>query len=137
MSAKVLDSYALLAFLEDEPGADLVRGLLAKAEDRGAKLLLSVVSLGEVWASIARSSSPQDADHYIEEIQGMSVDIVDADWSMTRQAASLRASLGLPYAACFAIALAKARRAELISGNREIAEADTGITVTWKSNADR
>ncbi len=31
MAAKVLDSYALMAFFEDEPGADFVRGLIQKA----------------------------------------------------------------------------------------------------------
>jgi PIN domain nuclease of toxin-antitoxin system len=54
MASKVLDAYALMAFFEDEPGADVVRNLLLKAEDGNLKLLISVVNLGEVWYSIAQ-----------------------------------------------------------------------------------
>ena len=48
MVAKVLDSYALMAFFEDEPGADTVRSLLLKAEEGGVQLVMNVVNLGEV-----------------------------------------------------------------------------------------
>jgi PIN domain nuclease of toxin-antitoxin system len=48
MTTKVLDSYAVMAFFEDEAGADVVRGLILKAEQRGISLLMSVVTLGEV-----------------------------------------------------------------------------------------
>ena len=85
MATKVLNSYALMAFFEDEPGADLVRSLLLKAEESDLKLLMSVVNLGEVWYSIARATSPKMADQYINEIHGMAVEIVDADWPLTHQ----------------------------------------------------
>jgi ribonuclease VapC len=49
MASKVLDSYALMAFFEDEPGADFVRDLILKAEENKVNLLMSVVNLGEVW----------------------------------------------------------------------------------------
>ena len=58
MVTKVLDSFALMAFFEDEPGADFVRSLILKAEESDTKLLMSVVNLGEVWYSIARTNSP-------------------------------------------------------------------------------
>ena len=66
MAAKVLDSYALMAFFEDEPGADLVRSLLLKAEESDLKLLMSVVNLGEIWYSIAHATSPKMADQYVK-----------------------------------------------------------------------
>jgi ribonuclease VapC len=53
MAAKVLDSYALMAFFEDEPGADTVRSLILKGEEGTLNLVMSVVNLGEVWYSIA------------------------------------------------------------------------------------
>ena len=65
MASKVLDSYALMAFFEDEPGADLVRELILRAEDDRVKLLISIVNLGEIWYSIARATSSKTADQYI------------------------------------------------------------------------
>lgn len=45
---RVLDSYALIAFFKDEPGADFVRSLLLKAETGSLKLAMCVVNLGEI-----------------------------------------------------------------------------------------
>jgi predicted nucleic acid-binding protein len=131
MATKVLDSYALMAFFEDEPGADLVRGLLLKAEESDLKLLMSVVNLGEVWYSIARTTSPETADQYIHEINGMSIDIVDADWQLTRQAAVFKASGNIAYGDCFAAALAKNRKAELITGDKEFKAVEGEIKISW------
>jgi ribonuclease VapC len=131
MATKVLDSYALMAFFEDEPGADLVRSLLLKAEESDLKLLMSVVNLGEVWYSIARTTSPETADQYIQEIHGMSIDIVDADWQLTRQAAVFKASGNIAYGDCFAAALAKTRKAELITGDKEFNALQDEIKISW------
>jgi uncharacterized protein with PIN domain len=131
VATKVLDSYALMAFFEDEPGADLVRGLLIKAEETDLKLLMSVVNLGEVWNSIARTTSAETADEYIRNIQGMSIDIVDADWGLTRQAAVFKANGKIAYGDCFAAALAKNRRAELITGDPEFKILESEIEIFW------
>jgi len=131
MATKVLDSYAVMAFLEDEPGADLVRGLILKAEEGSVKLLMSVVNLGEVWYSIARTTSPETADQYAREIQGMAVEIVDADWQLTRQAAAFKAGGNIAYGDCFAAALAKNRKAELITGDNEFKAVEGEIKISW------
>jgi predicted nucleic acid-binding protein len=131
MAAKVLDSYALLAFFEDEPGADFVRGLLLKAEEGSLKLSMSVVNLGEVWYSIARTTSPETADQCIRDIQGMAIEIVDADWQLTRQAAAFKANGNIAYGDCFAAALAKSRAAELVTGDNEFKSLKGEITISW------
>jgi predicted nucleic acid-binding protein len=130
MPAKVLDAYALMAFFEDEPGADEVRNLLLKAEDSNLKLLISVVNLGEIWYSIARTSSPEIADQTIREIEGMTIEIVDADWQQTRQAAAFKAKGKISYADCFAAALAQIRKAELITGDREFKALEGEIKIS-------
>ena len=48
MATKVLDSYALMAFFGDEPGADIVRDLILKAEE-------TKVSLADVCGEFGRS----------------------------------------------------------------------------------
>jgi len=131
MVAKVLDAYALMAYFEDESGADEVRGFLLKAEEDDLKLLLSVVNLGEVWYSIARTNSPETADQYVREIEGMSIEIVDADWELTHQAAAFKVKGNISYADCFAAALAKIRKAELITGDQELHALEGVIKIAW------
>lgn len=131
MATKVLDSYALMAFFEDEPGADFVRGLIQKVVESDTNLLMSVVNLGEVWYSIARSNSPETADQYVHEIKGMGIEIVDIDWTLTRQAAEFKVNGNISYGDCFAAALAKNRKAELITGDKEFKVLQDEIKISW------
>jgi predicted nucleic acid-binding protein len=131
MTTKVLDSYALMAFFEDEPGADVVRGLIQKAVESDTNLLMSVVNLGEVWYSIARTNSPEIADQYIHEIKGMGIEIVNIDWTLTRQAAAFKVNGNISYADCFAAALSKIRKAELITGDKEFKVLQDEIKISW------
>ena len=131
MASKVLDSYALMAFFEDESGADLVRELILKAEENKINLLMSVVNLGEVWYSIARTNSHQVADQYIGEIRGMAIEIVDVDWQLTRQAAVFKVKGNISYGDCFAAALAKSKKAELVTGDKEFRYLEEQIKIQW------
>ena len=131
MTAKVLDSYALMAFFEDEPGADFVRGLIHKAVESGTNLLMSVVNLGEVWYSIARTNSPETADQSVHEIKGLGIEIVDVDWALTRQAAAFKANGNISYGDCFAAALAKTRKADLVTGDKEFKLLEGEIKIAW------
>lgn len=131
MASKVLDAYALMAFFEDEPGADHIRDLILKAEENKVNLFMSVVNLGEIWYSIARTNSSEVADQYIGEINGMAIEIVDADWQLTRQAALFKASGKISYGDCFAAALAKIKKADLITGDKEFKSLDNEIKISW------
>ena len=128
---KVLDSFALVAFFEDEPGAEEVERQLLKAEEAGQRLLTTVVNLGEVWYSIARTASEKMADEKIREIQGMAIEIVDADWALTRQAAAFKTKGKVAYADCFAAALAKQRKIEVITGDPEFKQLAGEVKIHW------
>jgi ribonuclease VapC len=128
---KVLDTYALIAFLEDEPGADFVRSLLLETESGALNLVMCVVNLGELWYIVARADSPAQADALVEEIQGLSIEIVDADWKLTHQAAIFKSKGGLSYADCYTAALAQLRQAEVITGDPEFQKLRDEITLSW------
>lgn len=131
MATKVLDSFALMAYFEDEPGADFVRGLIHKAVESDTNLLMTVVNLGEVWYSIARTNSPEIADQYIHEIKGMGIEVADVDWALTRQAAAFKVNGNISYGDCFAAALAKTKKAELVTGDKEFKSLEGEIKIAW------
>ena len=58
MAIKIMDSYALMALFNDEPGADEVEKLLLKAERGNPRLLMCVVNWGEIYYSVMRGASP-------------------------------------------------------------------------------
>jgi len=131
MSTKILDAHAVMAFLKDEPGADTIRNLILKAEERNIKLAMTTVNLGEVWYAIARATTIEKADRYIQEIRGMAIEIAYADWPLTRQAAAFKAGGNTSYADCFAAALAKIRQAELVTGDLELKALEAEIEIEW------
>ena len=61
----------------------------------------------------------------------MNIDIVDADWPLTRQAAAFKARGNIAYGDCFAAALAKNRKAELITGDPEFKALEGEIKISW------
>lgn len=131
MLAKVLDSFALMAFLQDEPGADAVENLLIAAGEGKARLVMCIVNLGEVWYSTTRAVSSEAANRYIQQIQGMDIEFVDADWSLTHQAALYKSIGGISYADCFAAALTKTINGELITGDKEFKKLESEIKIVW------
>ena len=108
-----------LPFLRDDPGAHQVHDLLVEAEKSDAKLLMTVVNLGEVWYSIARGYSEDTAEAKLREIREMAIEIVDADWNLTRQAAAFKAKGKIAYADCFAAALASQEKHNWWTGDPE------------------
>jgi len=133
MAVKVLDSWALMAFFEDEPAADEVEKLLHQAAGQKHKLLLSVVNWGEIYYSTMRAVSQQAAEEKAGEIAALPIAIVDLgeDLNLTRQAAIYKATCKMSYADCFAAALAKSRNAELVTGDPEFNAVEKEIKIGW------
>lgn len=133
MAAKVMDSYALMALFNDEPGADEVERLLLKAEGGSPKLLMCVVNWGEIYYSVKRGASLEMADEKAKEIAGMPIELVgvDTDLNLVRQAALFKATRRMSYADCFAAALAKTRNAELVTGDPEFKTVEGEIKIGW------
>lgn len=133
MATKVLDSWALLAFFEDEPAAEEVEKLLAKADQGTHKLFLSVVNWGEVYYNTMRRASPEAAEQKAKEMAIMPIELVpvEADLQLVRQAAHYKASGKLAYADAFAAALAKLRNAELVTGDPDFKAVEGEIRIGW------
>ncbi len=134
MATKVLDSWALIAFFEDEPAAEEVEKLLVKAEAGRHKLLLCVVNWGEIYYNTMRRVSQEAAEQKAKEIAGLTIEIVGVegkDMELVRQAAIYKATKKLSYADAFAAALAKVRNAELVTGDQEFKEVQGEIRIGW------
>jgi len=133
MATKVLDSWALIAFFEDEPAADTVEKLLQQAADEKHKLLMSVVNWGEVYYSTMREVSREAAEQKAQEIAALPIDIIGVgdDLTLVEQAAIFKATHQMAYADCFAAALAKQKNTELITGDPEFKVVEKEVKIQW------
>lgn len=127
----VLDSYALIAFLKQEPGYKAVAQWLTQAKDNTVRLGVSVVNLGEVWYRAARWRSPADADQIVQNLRALEIEVVEADWALTQVAAHYKMRGNIAYADCFAAALAKLWDAPLVTGDREFKQLQSEIKILW------
>ena len=132
--AIVLDSWATIAYLEDEPAAEKVANIIADAHEQRIPLLMTVVNAGEVWYIVARQTSAADADTSIKQIRDLGIEFVDADWSLAKDAGNFKSKNKMSFADCFAAALAKQRAATLLTGDPEFKQVEREITITWMKN---
>ena len=128
---KVLDSHALMVFLEKEPGYEKVGSLLVAAAVKDQPLLMSVVNWAEIHYIVLRELGEQKAQEIERVIMTMPIDLVEADLDLARQAARFKAFKKMSLADCFAAALAKIRKAELVTGDREFMAVQNELNILW------
>ena len=130
-AVRVLDSYSLLAYIEGEAGAETMIDIFRVARDSGRSLFLSVVNWGEVYYITMREAGHERADEVAHLISTLPIQIVPADLDLTRQAAELKSKHRMSYADCFAAALARQRKAELVTGDRDFRQVEGEVKILW------
>lgn len=130
-AVRVLDSYSLLAYIEGEAGAETMIEIFRIARDSGRSLFLSVVNWGEVYYITMREAGHERAEEVAHLISTLPIQIVPADLDLTRQAAELKSKHRMSYADCFAAALARQRKAELVTGDRDFRQVEGKVKILW------
>jgi PIN domain nuclease of toxin-antitoxin system len=113
----VLDAYALLAWLGDEVGAERVEHLITTAARDECRLSISTVNLGEVMYTIERRFGVQRAAETLALLDQLPVEQVAVTRDLALRAARVKAASRMGYADCFAVALAVANGAKLVTGD--------------------
>ncbi|MEW6357981.1 MAG: type II toxin-antitoxin system VapC family toxin [Planctomycetota bacterium] len=128
---RVLDAHALLVFLEKEPGFQKVEAFFVAALKRDDPLLMTSVNFGEVYYIVLRECGGQKAAEIEKIIQTLPIAIVDVDIALAKEAARFKSAKKLSYADCFAAALARVHKAELVTGDREFEEVEDQVKIAW------
>lgn len=131
MKRYVLDSYAVMAYAEGEKGADTVADLLVKALDERVHLMISVVNWGEMYYIALREGGKERAELYRTTLLKYPIEIVDADQALTLEAAHFKARHKISFADAFAAGLARQKKAELVTGDREFVSLEDEIKICW------
>lgn len=139
MAGKIIDSWALLAFLKDAPGAEEIEKLFVSAEKNRNRqnILMSAISWGEVYGSILNDTSKEDAERFARDFKELPIQIVETlnILDVMKQAAIYRVNHKLSYAASHEAAVAKIANAELLTGNKDFMPLENEIKIKWLPNS--
>ncbi|MBI5555867.1 MAG: type II toxin-antitoxin system VapC family toxin [Elusimicrobia bacterium] len=127
----ILDAYALLAYLEKEPGWEKVESFFTQAVEKNVSLLMTSVNYGEVYYIVLREQGQGMAKTLEKIILTLPLDIVEVDILLAKEAAIFKARGKISYADCFAAALAKVKKGELITGDKEFKSLEKEIKISW------
>jgi predicted nucleic acid-binding protein len=112
----VLDSWAVLAYLKDEPPAARI-----EAEWLSQPPAISSINLGETLYMRIRERGEKAAAADISTIRRSSL-VIDPDWELVITAAQIKAGGGMSYADAFCAATAARLDAPLWTGDPEIVD---------------
>jgi predicted nucleic acid-binding protein len=69
----------------------------------------------------------------VADLIDLGVEVVEADWALARQAAAYKKPGDLSFADCYAVALAKAWGAPLVTGDLEFKRVAAEALIQWLS----
>jgi len=115
----VLDSFAVLAYLGNEEGADKVEELIDKAERGEVKQFMNYVNLGEVYYIVAREFGTAKANEAIAIVKRLPIQFVEVNESLALTAGRIKAMHSLSYADAFVVATAIDKKAVIVTGDKE------------------
>jgi predicted nucleic acid-binding protein len=127
----LLDSFALLTYLNDEPGNARVQEILALAETGKCRLMMCLVNLGEVLYITERGRGLKMAQKVLALVESLPLELLDASRDLILEAAHVKACHTLSYADAFAVAAAMRENAVVITGDPEFETVEQVVTVEW------
>lgn len=127
----VLDSHALLRLLRDEPGAEAVAVILEKAGQRDQPVHMTEVNYAEVQYTVRRKDGDAAWTAIAAELPAAPIEFHPATRSLADLAADFKARHKLSLADAFAAALAKEKKAELVTGDPEFKALEREIKIHW------
>jgi len=114
----VLDASALVSYLRDEAGSDIVSDLLKKAVDGEDTIYMNIVNLIEVHYANIRSLGSEKAAMILKEILCAPIQVVnDISDAVFQQSARLKASYKCSLADTIGLATAKELSAHFVTSD--------------------
>jgi predicted nucleic acid-binding protein len=135
-SSKVVDSWALVAWIRKEPAAPLVRHFLEEAQAGRVELVMSLINVAETFYILAKRDSMGVAEEFLTRLPSLPIRVVSPDADDILIAARIKAAHPVAFGDAFAIALARSNDAEVITGDDEIRRCRM-VRVAWVGAARR
>ncbi len=129
---RLLDSFALLAYLNKETGFTLVHQALALAESAGEALLMNEINVGEAYYILYRRRGREKAEYFLDVIlPALPIATVGNTFEDVIAAARIKAEYPMAFADCFAVATAQSQSALIMTGDLEFKKVEHLVDIEW------
>ncbi|MGZ9165867.1 MAG: PIN domain-containing protein [Anaerolineales bacterium] len=129
--AFILDTFALLAYLQDEPAASRIEKLLENARQGKCRLYLSTINLGEILYITERRGGVAKVQDVLALLRQLPVEALPADEQTIFAAAHIKANYSVSYADAFAIVAAQTVGGTLLTGDPEFGAVEELVNIEW------
>src|SRR5688572_13529799 len=131
MATAVLDAHALLAFFRGENGGVPVKDLLYKAATADRPLHMTEVNYAEVKYMLLKKDGAAAWEQAEDVLKSLPLEFHPATRALADIAADFTARFKISLADAFAAALAKEKKAELVTGDAEFKPLEREIKINW------
>ena len=127
----ILDSFALLAYLTDEPSAARIEQLIEDAKEENCHLFLPLINLGEILYITERRGGVAKAQDTLALLRQLPIEFLPADEQAVFSAAHIKANFTLSYADAFVVAAAQKEGAIVLTSDPEFQSVKDLIAIEW------
>ena len=127
----LLDSFALLAYLNNEPGGGRVLEVLGLAKSHKCRLVMSLINFGEVLYITERTRGLPAAQTVQALVESLPLELLGTSRDLILDAAHIKTSHALSYADAFAVASAIHESATILTGDPEYQSVENLVKVEW------
>ena len=127
----MLDSFAVLSWIQDEPGAQTVEDLLYGAQGGQEQVIMNIVNLGEVYYRCARLRDLPFARDILEKIRLLTIKILPCPNDLVMEASEIKSRFPIAYADAFLVATALRENARVLTGDPELKKVKHLIEIQW------
>ena len=130
----ILDSFALIGYLENETFSDRIEKILKQAREGKSLIYLHAIHLGEVYYITLRQQGQDLADLAYARIRAFPLTYIEViDEELLHIAAKFKAKYPISYADAFAAAMAVIKSAFLLTGDPEFKalEREENVSIEW------
>jgi ribonuclease VapC len=125
---KVLDSFALLAYLQMEGKYKKVKDLLASDE----VLFMNDINVGEAFYVLAKERGVEKAEYFVNTVlPNLPIKLVPNTLQDVIEAARIKATHSISYADCFVVATALKKDAAIVTGDPEFKKVQKTVEIEW------
>lgn len=126
---RVLDSFALLAYLKMEGDYARVKSILAS---RDSVVFMNDINVGETYYILARERGAEQADYFIAAIlPNLPIRRAANSFENVLDAARVKAQYSLSFADCFAVATAIREKGIVVTGDPEFKKIEHLVQIDW------
>jgi predicted nucleic acid-binding protein len=131
LPAYILDAFAFMAYLENEPGAERIETILTDVQEGKAHAYISIINLGEIIYNTERRYGLAKAQDALALIQRMPIEVLPADNQTVLAAAHIKANHPISYADAFVVAAAQKLNGIIMTGDPEFQDITELAQIEW------